>query len=61
MSRDPLHQVLHGLAHGAQHEYKHGNKKVGAGVGLIVIGIALMPIPFFGIPLILMGIWKLCS
>jgi hypothetical protein len=61
MSKDPLHQILHGLAHGAQHEYRHGNKKVGAGVGLIVAGIALMPIPFIGIPLIIMGICKLFS
>ena len=61
MPVDPLHAVIHGISHVVKEERKKGNDGKAAGWSLIAIGIFTLPVPIIGIPLIAMGIWKLCS
>jgi hypothetical protein len=42
--------------HAAMHEKKHPKL---AGVGLIIIGLFLTPVPFIGLPIVGYGIYKL--
>ncbi|MEM7205319.1 MAG: hypothetical protein AAF628_34000 [Planctomycetota bacterium] len=46
------------LVHGAAHEAQRGNSKV-AGVMFIIIGFFTAPM-LIGIPIMLLGLWKLC-
>ena len=59
MSDNLIHRVAHAVAHQSAHQRKHGDHKAANGLGLIAFGIFTLPIPIIGIPLILMGIWKL--
>lgn len=61
MSFDPMRSIVQSLGHAARHERKKGNESGATGCALIAFGIFTLPIPILGIPLILMGIWKLCS
>lgn len=59
MSHDPfLHHLAHAIGHQSQHERKHGNSGGANGLAMIVLGIMFLPIPFIGIPLLLIGICK---
>jgi len=53
--------LIHGIFHSSRHELAHGNKKAANGLAMVGIGILLMPLPIVGLPLILMGIWKMCK
>jgi len=61
MSEDFMKHVFEAIGHTARHEREKGNHKKANGWILIGIGILLLPIPIFGLPLIGMGIWKLCK
>jgi hypothetical protein len=61
MPFDPVRSVIQSLGHAARTERKKGNESGATGLGLTAFGIFALPIPILGIPLIIMGIWKLCS
>jgi hypothetical protein len=61
MPFDPVRSVIQSLGHAARTERKKGNHNGATGLGLIAFGIFALPFPLLGIPLIIMGIWKLCS
>jgi hypothetical protein len=61
MPIDPVRTVIQSLGHAARKERQKGNESGATGFGLIALGIFTLPIPILGIPLIIMGIWKLCS
>jgi hypothetical protein len=62
MPVDPVRAVIQSLGHAARKERQKGNESGATGLGLIAFGIFALPIlPILGIPLIIMGIWKLCS
>jgi hypothetical protein len=53
--------VMQSIGQAARKERLKGNESGATGFGLIAFGVLTLPIPILGIPLILMGIWKLCS
>jgi len=61
MSFDPLRAVTQTIGHMARQERKKGNDSKASGWMLIGFGILTLPVPLIGIPLIFMGIYKLCS
>ena len=62
MPVDPVRVVIQSLGRAAQKERQKGNENGATGLGLIAFGIFALPIlPILSIPLIIMGIWKLCS
>ena len=61
MSVDLGRAVIQSLGNAARKERQKGNENGATGLGLIAFGIFALPIPILGIPLIIMGIWKLCS
>lgn len=58
MQNPHLHHFLHALGHQAQHERKQGNTGRANGLLMIGMGIAFMPIPIVGLPLLVMGLCK---
>ena len=58
---DPLHSLMHVLHNESHRQEKKGNHSKATGLSLITFGIFLLPIPIIGIPLIGIGIWKLCT
>jgi hypothetical protein len=61
MPVDPLNAVIHGIGHAIKAEHKKGNHGKANAWSLIVFGVFLLPLPIIGIPLLIAGIWKLCS
>jgi hypothetical protein len=61
MPVDPFQAVIHAIGHESRKQHRQGNHGKATGLALIAVGIFLLPIPIIGIPLIGMGIWKLCS
>jgi hypothetical protein len=61
MPLDPVTTVIQAIGHAARKERQKGNHSGATGLMLIGFGIFTLPIPILGIPLIIMGIWKLCS
>ena len=55
MSHGMKHQIMHALGHGARHEREKGNSESATGLTMVGIGMALMPIPIVGLPLMLWG------
>ena len=59
MSNDFFRLLIRGLGNASRQERAHGNHGVADGLVMIGIGIFLLPIPIIGLPLLIMGIWKL--
>ena len=58
---DPIHSLIHAITHESHRQHKKGNHSKAAGLSLIAFGIFTLPVPIIGLPLIGIGIWKLCS
>ena len=61
MSVDLGKAVIQSLGNAARKERQKGNHTGATGLALIAFGIFTLPIPILGIPLIIMGICKLCD
>jgi hypothetical protein len=61
MSFDPVRATIHALSHESHKQHKQGNHGKSAGLSMIAFGIFFLPIPIIGLPLIGIGIWKLCT
>ena len=61
MSQEFLNHLSKHLAHAAGHERSHGNRAGANGLAFLAFGVLLLPIPFIGIPLIVIGLRKLFS
>jgi len=61
MPEDWLKHVVDAIGHTSRHEREHGNHNAANGWLMIGLGILFLPIPIIGLPLIGMGIWKLCK
>jgi hypothetical protein len=58
---DPINALIQAIGVESRRQHKSGNHSKAAGLSLIAFGIFTLPVPIIGIPLILMGIWKLCT
>jgi hypothetical protein len=58
---DPIQSLIHAISHEARKQTKQGNHGKATGLALIGFGILTLPVPIIGLPLIALGIWKLCT
>jgi hypothetical protein len=61
MSVDLLGAATRTIGHMARRERKKGNDGKATGWMLIGFGVVTLPVPIIGLPLIIMGIYKLCT
>lgn len=55
MSQGIQHHIMHALGHTIHKEREKGNTETANALGLIGLGIVLLPVPFIGIPLLIWG------
>ena len=60
MPVDLMKAVAQSVGQAARREQKNGNPEKATGLVLIAFGVLTLGIPIVGIPLIIMGIRKLC-
>lgn len=61
MSVDITRAVAHTVGHAVKEQREKGNHNTAAGLALLAMGFFLLPIPIVGIPMMIVGIIKLCK